>query len=149
MQHSRQLSGQHDRRAAGITEPPSTVAQVIDVVAALDVEGEAHFLPQPVFIQGQRRTVDCLDRNLATLRAPADPTAPSIAPDLRPMLLTVGTEHKKLIHHCWPDGFAEHRQSRYLAWRQRGPQHRRAACEQPANQGPGIVRRHWSVLESG
>ena len=45
MQHSRQLSGQHDRRAAGITEPPSTVAQVIDVVAALDVEREAHFLP--------------------------------------------------------------------------------------------------------
>ena len=83
MQHSRQLSGQHDRRAAGITEPPSTVAQVIDVVAALDVEGETHFLPQPVFVQGQRRTVDCLDRNLATLRAPADPTAPSIAPDLK------------------------------------------------------------------
>ena len=83
MQHSRQISGQHYRRAACVTEPPNTVAQVIDVVAALDVEREAHFLPQPVFIQGQRRTVDCLDRNLATLLAPADPTAPSIAPDLK------------------------------------------------------------------
>jgi len=52
MQHSRQISGQHDRRWAGVTEPPSTVAQIIYVVATLDVEREAHFLPQPVFIQG-------------------------------------------------------------------------------------------------
>ena len=41
-----------------------------------------------------------------------------------------------------PDRFAEHRQSRYLAWRQRGTQYRRATREQTANQGPGIVRRH-------
>ena len=101
MQHSRQISGQHDRRSAGVTEPPSTVAQIIYVVATLDVEREAHFLPQPVFIQGQCRTIDCLDRHLATLRATADPTAPAVTPDLRPMLLAVGAEHKRLIQHCW------------------------------------------------
>ena len=142
MQHSRQISGQHDRRSAGVTEPPSTVAQIIYVVATFDVEREAHFLPQPVFIQGQCRTIDCLDRHLATLRATADPTAPAVTPDLRPMLLAVGAKHKRLIQHCWPDRFAEHRQSRYLAWRQRGTQYRRATREQTANQGPGIVRRH-------
>jgi hypothetical protein len=147
MQHSCQISGQQHRRTAGVTDSPGSVAQVVDVVAALDVEREAHFLPQPVFIQGQRRTVDCFDGHLATIRAPADPAATTITPDLRPVLLAVGAEHKRLIHHCWPDRFAEHRQSRYLAWRQRGTQHRRAAREQAANQGPGIVRRHWSVLE--
>jgi len=93
MQHSRQISGQQHRRTVGITCSPGSVAQVIDVVAALAAESEAHFLPQPVFIQGLRRTVDYFDGHLATIRTPAGPAAPTITPDLRPVLQAMGAEH--------------------------------------------------------
>jgi hypothetical protein len=64
MQHSRQIAGQHTGERRASPSRHSSVAQVIDAVAALDAEREAHLLPQPVLIQGQRRTVDCFDGHL-------------------------------------------------------------------------------------
>jgi hypothetical protein len=127
LQHPRQIAGQQDRRPAGIAEPPHAVAQIIDAVAALDAEREAHLLPQPVLVQGQRRTVVYFDGHGPTVRATAHPSAPTITPHLRPMLLAVGAEHERLIHRRWLDRFAEHGERGDLAWRQHGAQHGRAA----------------------
>ena len=120
--------------------------RIIDAVATLDPERETHFLPQPIFVQGQCRDVVGLDGDRPAVRATAHSLAMAVAPNLRPMLLAVGAEYELRIQRRRFDRLAESGQCGRLTQRKCRAQHRHAAGEQPADQGPGIMPRHRLVL---
>jgi hypothetical protein len=82
LQHARQIAGQQDRRPAGITKSPHPATQIVDAVAAFDAERETHFLPKPVLVQCQRRTVVRFNGYGSAVRATAHPSTPAVTPEL-------------------------------------------------------------------
>ena len=60
-------------------------------------------------------TLDAITRRLVA--AGMDPSTPAVTPDLRPMLLAVRAEHKRLIHRRRLDRFTQDRQRGDIAWR--------------------------------
>jgi len=134
-----QAASQNDRPLSGIAKSPNAWAYLIDAVAAVDFQGQAQLLAQPILIEHDRCQILWLDLDWAAFGALAKPAALAITDDLPTMQVAMWAKYEVLIDGRRLYGRAEQGACSQLVRRQCPAMDVRSLSEQATHQRPSMM----------
>jgi hypothetical protein len=123
----------------GISQSPNARANLIDAVAAVNLQGQAQLLAQPILVEHDRCQILWLDLDWAAFGALAKPAALAITDDLPTVQVAMWAKYVLLIDGRSLYGGAEQGACSQLVRGQRPAVDVRSLSEQAADQRPSMM----------
>jgi hypothetical protein len=143
------VPSQNDRPLPSISQPPNAWANLINAVAAVDLQCQTQLLAQPFLVERDRSKILWLDLDGAAFGALAKSAALAISDDLPSVQVAVWAKYVLLIDGSRLYGGAKQSACSELVRRQGRPKNWRPLSEQSAHQGPSMMCSHSHSWKAG